>query len=455
MDFDHLLRKYLNGTISDPELEQLQRLLERVPEYKVELRQVLELRSLIHDDALTLMPPEDLSERTRLSVASQFAALEPSYMQARVEEERGRSRRVIFPFRAAAGMMVAAALVTTVALTPTIRFAAGNGPVPLSTETVRSTTDDPKPSTTIAAAGTRAPRSHRTPRVPRPAADNVPPADPGADEPGATDPGEAPHPQVAELSPAEVEKTTAAVPVGPEVKSPAEVMPNVNYIDPLAFGGELGRGREEEPGIYSALTDENLAFVVEPMSMGSGRDTRVFTVGVAVGSGDGSKMEAPSVLMQNSYYFSFNVTGNDRVGIEMGASTFGGSAVGSSSSFGGMSKGTVGSPDSEMSTPNTGAAPSSSGSSAAPPRPDPQVTYGAVYYDRRVQIDRALDLCGRVAFGGADNALMGTARAYAAYSPSNKVTLTLGVGGSALINISSKGAPGVNYGIYYGIETGF
>jgi hypothetical protein len=72
MDFDQFVRKYLAGTLSDAELEQFRELLQRVPEYRVELRQILELRSLMHDDALRLVPPEDFSERVRLSVGSMF-----------------------------------------------------------------------------------------------------------------------------------------------------------------------------------------------------------------------------------------------------------------------------------------------------------------------------------------------------------------------------------------------
>ena len=85
MEFEQLLRKYLAASISDAELQRFRDLLERSPEYRLELRQVLELRSLIQDDALGLAPPENLSEHVQLAVGELFAAEHP--VRKRHEEE--------------------------------------------------------------------------------------------------------------------------------------------------------------------------------------------------------------------------------------------------------------------------------------------------------------------------------------------------------------------------------
>jgi hypothetical protein len=89
-------------------------------------------------------------------------------------------------------------------------------------------------------------------------------------------------------------------------------------------------------------------------------------------------------------------------------------------------------------------------------RLEQEITYGAVFYDRRLRVSNRWDVCGRATVGAADNALVGNLRVYGAYSPSKNVTLTVGVGGSALYNFSSKSqVNSQNDGLYYGIETGF
>jgi hypothetical protein len=226
----------------------------------------------------------------------------------------------------------------------------------------------------------------------------------------------------------------------------------------------------------------------------AGADSRKLTIGVTLGSGQVTETQKPTALLQNSYYLSFSVSGSDRIGVEMGASAFqqenrssdgfnlkrsqgedpnhdllfgmiiptggnGGaeeSMHGNTSSF--LTKKTLGSPEAEQKT-----------TVQTPPRnpllPDTviserfekQITYGAVFYDRRVNLNRSWDVCGRVMVGGANNALMGNVRAYAGFTPGRKnITLTMGVGGAALYNFTSKGPKvSANYGVYYGIETGF
>ncbi len=73
-----------------------------------------------------------------------------------------------------------------------------------------------------------------------------------------------------------------------------------------------------------------------------------------------------------------------------------------------------------------------------------------------VKINDKWDINGRITFGGADGSLVSSLRAYGSFSPSKNVSLTMGVGGSALYDLSSKKTWGSgNYGIYYGVETGF
>ncbi|MEO5931535.1 MAG: hypothetical protein ABIR47_16495, partial [Candidatus Kapaibacterium sp.] len=90
------------------------------------------------------------------------------------------------------------------------------------------------------------------------------------------------------------------------------------------------------------------------------------------------------------------------------------------------------------------------------------ITYGAVFYDHRLKLSHSWDVCGRVTVGAADDAMIGNMRAYAAYTiPTTKsvtFTFTMGVGGGTLYSLTPhKDKPSVsgNYGIFYGIETGF
>ncbi|MGE3801048.1 MAG: hypothetical protein AB7H80_08515 [Candidatus Kapaibacterium sp.] len=108
---DNYLEKYLDGSISDRELQQFRDLLDAEPRLHSELSKTLELRSIIHDDLLALRPPEDLSEFVRENLAGQFAALA-------TEEEEERPP-LFFTGRLAGSSLVAMVALVLIALAPT------------------------------------------------------------------------------------------------------------------------------------------------------------------------------------------------------------------------------------------------------------------------------------------------------------------------------------------------
>ena len=85
---DKYLSQYLDGSISEQELLEFRDLLESEPQLQTELRQVLDMRSLIHDDLLELTPPESLSSGVMEQVGAQFALL--------VEEDEAKRRGLFF-----------------------------------------------------------------------------------------------------------------------------------------------------------------------------------------------------------------------------------------------------------------------------------------------------------------------------------------------------------------------
>jgi hypothetical protein len=113
---DKYFEAYLNGTISDQELKDFQRLLDDEPYLRTELAETLEMRSLLHDDFLRLSPSEDVADVVRTDIAELFGALESD-----VEEDDDRLIGTAFisgrTLRSAAAGVVAIVLV---ALAPTL-----------------------------------------------------------------------------------------------------------------------------------------------------------------------------------------------------------------------------------------------------------------------------------------------------------------------------------------------
>jgi hypothetical protein len=465
MEFEHLLRKYLAASISDAELQRFRDLLERSPEYRLELRQVLELRSLIQDDALGLAPPENLSEHIQLTVGELFAAENP----VRKKREEERRRAVVFPFRIAAGVMATTFVALMVAIGPSMIDRFGDSSVqPVAgvaqmrvqggsiadlavpdARTAPSVADAAVvklPASVLArAAGRRevVSRQH-APRQVTPTATVVVPSQ------GAS--SEVSHDAIADAS------------VPPSVVLRQDNGPKLSTEDARLLS-QLGALNLDKVPYHPQFDDpastgteasarENIA---KSTAMGDTRDPRRLTVGMMLGSGRVTETQAPTPLIQNSYYFAFNVGSNDRIGLEMGTTAF--QQDRSITSFvtpasGGLAKQT----SSDDASKDDGQKSSASNRqlTLVNERAEQQITYGTVFYDRKMKLSDNWDLCGRVGVGAADNALVGHLRAYAAFSPSKKVTFTVGLGGSGLKSLNSRGASGSgNYGIYYGVETGF
>lgn len=423
-------------------MEYFRNLLERVPEYRVELRQILELRSVIHDDALHLSPPDDLSERVRSAVAEKFAALAPAVDSVQIDQLRPRPRRSGFsPVRLAASVAVFATLATLVALTPTVKQ-------PLNMQSasvlqVRSSENE--------ASSMRPSLTNTSRRSMRRASQTTARLDPMVQLPLSSRPV------------ADVLSGDGMLPVKNEVEiqgSDQDFSQQAHSTSvPVLALGLL------DPKLMSPLGERDTNLIVPKNSTVTpgfistlplpGDSPRTFALGVTLGSGNVEHHTAPTMLLQNSYYFAFSVSKNDRVGVEMGASVFHRSSVTGNVQSGGFAKGSMGSPSEPGTKEATSTLPPTDPRQSVQTSDEGQVTYGTVFYDRRMTVNSSVDICGRVAFGGADNALLTNVRAYAAYSPSRNITLTLGVGGSALFNVSSRGNNSTNYGIYYGIETGF
>jgi hypothetical protein len=481
MDFDQLLRKYLTGTLSEAELERFRDLLERRPEYKVELRQTLELRSLIQDDALNIMPPDDLSDGVRIAVGARFAAENP----VRKHREEERRRGVIFPFRIAAGAVATTFIALMVILGPTIiepfgesdpSYGTGSGVVasndlfnglpdksasvvPDVDRSTRNSNPDLSLPTTIMTGDQPVGRAAGE----RPSSKKQPARASGRDIGVASLNSGTAHARSADESPDVVQSAQQSVVLRQQDTSQT---PDIKALALVRLASEALAATNYNPAL-----DTLPRRGVEALAMArtgnstelEGNGPRMMTIGMTLGSGRvAASDDATTPLLQNSYYFSFSVSSNDRIGLEMGSSTFRQEKSLPSFGTGGFTKGNAGSPTQV----NSASAGDGSRESTNPvshgeirmieQRLAQQITYGAVFYDRRVEVARSWDLCGRMTVGAADNALIGNLRAYAAFSPSKNVTLTLGVGGSGLYNLNSKGEGGSgNYGIYYGIETGF
>jgi hypothetical protein len=446
----------------------------------VELRQVLELRSLIQDDALGLAPPEDLTEHTRLLVAERFASERVIH---RDDEDRRRRAAGIFPFRIAAGVMATTFVVLMVAIgpsmierfgnrstesTPAIAELMGGGPaakraVPQSSATTSESGVAVSPAT---ASRNEARSSASTSRSSRR-------QNGGTERPG-TSAGVNEVTIVADDRSGEPRVDAASTPQSlvfrdehalssPEDRALLERL-NVQSHPALPYQPLVGDrlSNADEAKALAAATE------IQPVPALPGESSRRLMIGVMLGSGRVTETTAPTPVIQNSYYFAFSLTANDRIGLEMGSSAF--QQARSIATFttvtpNGLAKGGADGQGDGAQLASAGAGGSGDTQNGLPSqkrmtlveqRAEQQITYGTVFYDRRMKLSENWDICGRLGLGAADNALVGHARAYGAFSPSKNVTLTLGVGGSGLQPLSGRSPEGSgNYGIYYGIETGF
>lgn len=514
MEFDLLVRKYLRGALSPPELERLRDMLERVPEYREELRQILDLRSMIDDDALRLIPPSELSERTRESVGAQFAGIEsllkhdasrlstpgdlsdatrsavgllfasaasvasPIDASDTQEDREPKRRAVILPYRVVGRALLAASIAITIALAPTMLGPSFDDP----TQSLASADTGPGVDLDSRArsgdgAGSAFGRTDRTTEGvvtgPSDALASTIVGETTALAAATRSEGSAGTTSRRDVSSAIAESVTSSDPSSDLIIEPASVDAStqsdaIAAIDPvvpldpdnplsrlLPSRLQLGDGRSYNPAMDSStrVRTEPLPAIAAIAIPGVVDDGRLLSVGVTLGSGNVMDADAPAALMQNSYYFSFSVSGSDRIGVEMGGSTF-------LQETQVPDKRPVGNIFAKLDIgDSTGGYQFGPGTVAAPTvaqRVKQDITYGGVFYDRRLEIENDWDVCGRVTFGAADGALVAGVRAYTAYSPTPSVTLTLGIGGSKLFDLKGHDDDGsTNYGLYYGIETGF
>lgn len=452
MDFESLLRGYLDGTLSERELDRFQSLIDRFPEYRSELLQTLEVRSALHDDALTLSPPAMLVEQVRLSVAGAFAAEFSDRMIAEPQEKR---RGWLAPLRVAAGSFVAVCLAVGVALTPTISINQSQASITPRAEAASSIA--------LLYRGSTAPGQPTTPR--RASSDGR------STTPTSTTTLVSDVPQTVAVGSQDDQRNDNRRDVSvPSVDDPnaLAMAPSRSLRSDIAsLGEDFGASRlarEVQPSAASMPIGEATGPSIVPVRSERADDQkdryRRLAIGVVVGSGQVAELTSLTALLQNSYYFSFGVNTHDRIGLEMGASAFERQErVPATSGNGGFAKQSLGTPESGGKIKDDpGGQAQRQGATLVDRQYEQQITYGGVFYDRRLRINSSWDLCGRVTFGGADNAVVGGVRAYAAYTPTSNrnITLTLGVGGSGLYNLTDRdNNTGGNYGIYYGIETGF
>lgn len=485
MEFDLLVRKYLYGTLSSSELERLRDLLERVPEYRTELRQILELRSIIHDDVLRLIPPRELSDSTRESVGARFAGLESILqrdasmiatpgelahetrltvgqlfaasaehadepMVAMQEQEETKRRAMILPYRIMGRTLLAASLAIAVALAPTAL-------TPTLNDDARMAAGDALASAVVT------PRSNPVPGAPTTSAtverESYEAFD-GLVVRGSVVANESPVDRITVSDDAEPMTITA-----PDTSSatgsdnsaaPAYIFDKDDPLARIVPNRDLASIRFYNPTTDTAQRrHEPFAPVELAVAAVRGNDhgNRFMSVGVTLGSGNVTDADAPAALMQNSYYFSFSVSDDDRVGVEMGGSTFMQETLVRTKRPTRNVFAKQGAGDS-LTSPSLQAGEVAPATSALRMKQD--ITYGGVFYDRRIEVDRAWDLCVRTTVGAADGAIVTGVRAYTAFSPVKNVTLTLGIGGSKLFSLTRGTADeSTNYGLYYGVETGF
>ncbi len=549
MEFERFLNKYLNGSLNDQELEQFRALLDHSPHYREELRQILDLRSAIQDDALHLTPPESLSETVRLAVGASFATARLGDRQPVVEEKRRRA--VWAPYRMAG--VVAVIMAVAIPFGPelfrgAVKAPGVDGKIAMSSPAsgvdgrVRTSDRSGNAGSRLSDGGSSSTNASGNERAgsgadvsgtsspasggPALAASIAPiPSDAGRSGAGSASlngtalgsddearNGRARHSaEGSDLDatfasnsislPAELSVQQGVFERSGLIRSDMQTLLKPRDVD--AFGGILAAsepiGERNDP-MLAALTHQ------DPLQAVTGsNDARLLTVGVTLGAGQVSKAKSATALLQNSYYFAVSVSQSDRIGIEMGAAAFEqvksvisytptgssdptGSAFAKRSELNNKNGSDIARlPDRPIGTglgysspsdvmlpigefdPSRGMLPVSVETRQSPQgggpsyrttlveqRLEQQITYGAVFYDHRIRVTNDIDLCGRLAFGGADAAVVGGVRAYAAYSPSKTVTFTLGVGGSTLYNVTQQSTGGSsNYGIYYGIETGF
>lgn len=539
---DKYLHKYLEGTITEPEMQEFRDLLDSEPHLQTEMKQILDLRSLVHDDLLELNPPQFLSEGVREMVGERFAAL------AEEEEGKKRKRPLFFTERIGSSFVTAMVAMVLVALAPSLIAPSGSDapsadelallepPVPRANPTEEMQTQSRTEDTPTLLRAAERPAQRATPRNRAAAPANT--TDREADSEGLADgPASGPDRSVpaAPVLPSEEQNMMVHTP-SPEhgVRHRAD-MPQLPPRADLLFTAEAANSNFSiDPGrTVSAASNRSLAMngqaipeqsdaiasVLPPpshsaensASSSSSSKPRI-AFGFTVGAGGLTNSPSSVALTQGAGYAAVSLSESNRIGIEAGGSKFrythtsysqeiaplgkssanAGDAWGASSGgatvagvyqvYGSGGSGQSGSGSTlPQSRPRTqdptqisekeegpaffGGRPSPVPQSSASPNTiilshtyesDTSMGYGMLFYDRRVvSVNDELNIRSRVGLGGTDGGLIFDLRAYAAFATNNNVAITLGVGGSALRELSQEGKLSANYGVQVGAELGF
>jgi len=467
MEFERLLRRYFDGSLSEPEVRRFQELLDRVPDYAHEFRQLLEVRSVLHDDALRLSPPPALAEPLHAVLERRFAALAPqadaavppvAVGAAAVPVRQVRRRSFV---RGVMGTLTAFMLAIGVALTPEIRMqfplaATGVSPAVQGEGMETANTNPAIASIERSVRNARRGASARSAVVRQvsngvnansthaPVVPETPIEDPRLVN-GIAD-------RMPTETPADAEESLTLPRLGGRLLS-SDFAPNSQNLS-TAFGGNVNLNLPTPP----------------PATTGEERP-RTFNFGVVVASGQVAESPKPTAFMQNAYYLAFGLSPHDRLGVEAGFSNFRfdtrtAAPVTPTTSAKqadpkGLARRTAGGDFASNDGSNERSQAPISGAhivELVTQRVEQTVNYGAVFYDRRVRLNKTWDVCGRVTVGAADQSLVGNVRAYVAYTPSKggSFTITAGVGASGLYNMIARDRTvSGNVGLTYGIETGF
>lgn len=536
---DKYLHKYLEGTITEPEMQEFRDLLDSEPHLQTEMKQILDLRSLVHDDLLELNPPQFLSEGVREMVGERFAAL------AEEEEEKKRKRPLFFTERIGGSFVTAMVALVLVALTPSLIAPSGSDapsadelallerPVPRATPTGDAQPESRTEEAPTVVGAAERPAQRATPRnrvaAPANAADREADSDGLADGPASGPDGSVP---AAPVLPSEEQDMMVQAPSPEQGVGHRTDMPQLPPRADLLFTAEAANSNFsiDPERTVSAASNRNLALngpaipeqsdaiasVLPPPSHSAENSASApkprIAFGFTVGAGSLTNSPSSVALTQGAGYAAVSLSESNRIGIEAGGSKFrythtsysqetaplgkssanAGDAWGASSGgatvagvyqiYGSGGSGQSGNGSTvPQSRPRTqdptqisekeegpaffGGRPSPVPQSSASPNTiilshtyesDTSMGYGMLFYDRRVvSVNDELNIRSRVGLGGTDGGLIVDLRAYAAFATNENVAITLGVGGSALRELSQEGKLSANYGVQIGAELGF
>lgn len=546
---DKYLNRYLEGSITESEMKEFRDLLESEPHLQTELRQILDLRSLVHDDLLSLNPPESLSAFVRESVGAQFAALG--------EEEERKRRPVFFTERIAGSLVTAMIALVMIALAPglitqSVNDDAASGPGIAALENVAPAPSGSSATEMALSSGdSRTVAADEGSRIVR-GREFVKHGGSGADR--------------NQLIASESQDPSGALGASATAES--------NEIDPPSGGASLAATAEESRDDLGVMVDENsrlperldhffasrdnlyepdrvLSLAIqrnaEPIEEGrsdlnrdpefiaaalpairpepettNGSSPRI-AFGFTVGAGSLTHSSSSVALTQGAGYAALSLSESNRIGIEAGGSRFrqvhttisheivgkttptglakrtasaddewgtiagGGMVAGVYQIYGTNGKGSQNGGGTAVPEPNPSGShngsislngdskemyagnPTLAGIGGTPSLPgvsssfeshtyesDESMGYGMLFYDRRVlEMNDELNIRSRVGVGGTDGGIIVDLRAYAALATNENVAITLGVGGSALRELSRDGKLSANYGVQVGAELGF